>query len=140
MSVETIVRLPEDLMEQAQLKAIEEGRSLSALIEDGLPRILSEQVPTTSRTMPRVSTATGGTMPGVDLDRLDELQGLEDLEYVRRFGGWRDATGVSRRCLGHFQGNGARTGGVREPGVKSDEDMAAVGGARQMQRIGRRKF
>jgi hypothetical protein len=86
MSVETIVRLPEDLMEQAQLKAIEEGRSLSALIEDGLPRILSEQVPTTSRTMPRVSTATGGTMPGVDLDRLDELQGLEDLEYVRRFG------------------------------------------------------
>ena len=87
--IETIVRLPEDLMERAQLKANEEGRSVSALIEDGLRRILAEQVPAEARVMPRVSTATGGTMPGVNLDRLDELQELEDLEYMRRFEGMR---------------------------------------------------
>jgi hypothetical protein len=34
------------------------------------------------RVLPRVSTATGGLMPGIDLDDLSALQEMDDLEYV----------------------------------------------------------
>jgi len=36
------------------------------------------------RVLPRVSTATGGLMPGIDLDDLSALQEMDDLEYVER--------------------------------------------------------
>jgi hypothetical protein len=36
------------------------------------------------RMLPRVSTATGGLMPGIDLDDLSALQKMDDLEYVER--------------------------------------------------------
>jgi hypothetical protein len=32
--------------------------------------------------LPRVSKATGGLRPGVDLTRFSDIQGLDDLEYM----------------------------------------------------------
>jgi hypothetical protein len=39
---------------------------------------------TETRKPPRVSAATGGLMPGIDLDDLSALQEMDDLEYVER--------------------------------------------------------
>ena len=86
MPERTTVRLPEDLVRRAKRKAAEEGRSLTSLIEDGLRRVLSERGPPSraKRVLPPVSRATGGLMPGIDLEDSAALQELEDLDYVRR--------------------------------------------------------
>ena len=88
MSERTTVRLPEELIQSAKRKALAEGRTLTALIEEGLRRVLNERAAAgkAERIMPRVSTATGGLMPGIDLSDSASLQELEDLEYVRRMG------------------------------------------------------
>jgi hypothetical protein len=36
------------------------------------------------RLLPRISKATGGLMPGVDLTRMATVYEMEDLEYVER--------------------------------------------------------
>jgi plasmid stability protein len=80
MSERTTVRLPDDLIRRAKAKAATEGRSLTALIEDGLRRVVSERSPgdRSSRTLPPVSSATGGVMRGIDLEDSAALQDLED--------------------------------------------------------------
>jgi len=80
----TTVRLPEDLVRRAKRKAAAEGRTLTSLIEDGLRRILSEQMPAarTKRQLPPVSKATGGLHPGVHLDDSAALQEMDDLDYM----------------------------------------------------------
>jgi hypothetical protein len=82
----TTVRLPEDLLRRAKRKAAAEGRTLTALIEDGLRAVVDErpQHPKRRRVVLPVSKATGGLMPGVDLTRLSDIQEMEDLEYVER--------------------------------------------------------
>jgi hypothetical protein len=82
----TTVRLPEDLVRRAKRKAAAEGRTLTALIEDGLRRVLNESAPTRrpKRTLPRVSRATGGLRPGIDLNDTAALQELEDLDSAGR--------------------------------------------------------
>ena len=87
MTERTTVRLPEDLIKRAKRKAAAEGRSLTALIEDGLRRVLNERVPTVqgSRLLPPVSSATGGLMPGIDLRDSVTLQEMEDLAQSGRF-------------------------------------------------------
>lgn len=84
--IRTTVRLPDDLLRRAKLKASAEGRSLTALIEEGLRRVLSERVPAgrDKRALPPVSTATGGLMPGIDLNETAALQELEDRDYAGR--------------------------------------------------------
>jgi ribbon-helix-helix CopG family protein len=79
----TTVRLPEDLLRRAKRKAAAEGRTLTALIEDGLRAVVDEQgrPPKRRRVVLPVSKATGGLMPGVDLS---DIQEMEDLEYVER--------------------------------------------------------
>jgi Ribbon-helix-helix protein, copG family len=86
MPERTTVRLPEDLVRRAKRKAAAEGRSLTAMIEEGLRRIVNEdpQAKSALRTLPRVSVATGGLMPGVDLNDSAALQDVDDLEYARR--------------------------------------------------------
>jgi plasmid stability protein len=87
MSERTTVRLPDDLVRRAKLKAAAEGRSLTALIEEGLRRVLSAR-PTadpTDRVLPPVSAATGGLMPGIELSDIAALRETEDLDYARRF-------------------------------------------------------
>jgi uncharacterized protein DUF6364 len=85
MTERTTVRLPEELILRAKRKAAAEGRSLTALIEDGLRRVLSERAPKQPpRSLPPVSTATGGLRPGINLNDSAQLQGIEDLDYASR--------------------------------------------------------
>jgi hypothetical protein len=82
----TTVRLPDELLRRARRKATAEGRSLTSLIEEGLRRVLNERAPTNpvAHMPPPVSKATGGLLPGIDLDDTAALQELDDLDYVRR--------------------------------------------------------
>jgi hypothetical protein len=86
MTERTTVRLPEDLVRRAKRKAAAEGRSLTALIEEGLRRVLNERgsARAAGRTLPPVSTATGGLMPGIDLNETAALQEMEDTDYAGR--------------------------------------------------------
>jgi hypothetical protein len=86
MTERTTVRLPDELIRRAKQKAAVEGVSLTALIEEALRRILDERrsFPKTQRVPLPVSTATGGLMPGINLDSMAELQEMEDIEYASR--------------------------------------------------------
>ena len=86
MMERTTVRLPSELLEKAKRKAAAEGRTLTALIEDGLRLIVTEKGKASERKriMPRVSAATGGLMPGIDLTDSAALQEAEDIDYMRR--------------------------------------------------------
>ena len=86
MNERTTVRLPAELLDRAKRKAAAEGRTLTALIEDGLRLVVAESRKTSKgkRIVPRVSTATGGLMPGVDLTDSSAIQEAEDMEYAAR--------------------------------------------------------
>ena len=86
MPERTTVRLPEDLLNRAKRKAAAEGRTLTSLIEDGLRLVVAgnRKPAKRERILPRVSTAAGGPMPGVDLADLSALQEMDDLAYVER--------------------------------------------------------
>jgi hypothetical protein len=82
----TTVRLPEELLTRAKRKAAAEGRTLTSLIEDGLRLVVAgkSKARSAKHNNPPVSKASGGLMPGIDLDDLSSLQEAEDLEYVER--------------------------------------------------------
>ena len=83
MTSRTTIRLPEDLIQRAKRKATAQGRTLTALIEEGLRRVLSEReaVSNLDRVLPLVSSASGGVLPGIDLSDSAALQELEDSGY-----------------------------------------------------------
>jgi hypothetical protein len=56
------------------------------LIEDGLWHVVADRpkAAKAKRVLPRVSTATGGPMPGISGLSFSELQELDDLEYMDR--------------------------------------------------------
>ena len=82
MSERTTVRLPHSLVRQAKRKAAAEGRTLTALIEEGLRLVVAQGGSRkTKRVLPRVSKATGGPMPGIDFTSFSALQELDDLEH-----------------------------------------------------------
>ena len=89
MNERTTVRLPAELLKRAKRKAVAEGRTLTALIEEGLRQVVEgkrkkkEASPKKHRSLP-VSKATGGLRPGVDLTRFSDIQHMDDLEYVER--------------------------------------------------------
>jgi hypothetical protein len=85
MSERTTVRLPEELLSRAKRRAAADGRTLTSLIEEGLRIVLRARRDRPKRVLPRISKATGGPAPGVDLSDMASLQEAEDLEYVRRF-------------------------------------------------------
>ena len=84
------MRLPSELLEKAKRKAAAEGRTLTALIEDGLRLIVTEKEKSSrrKRVMPRVSAATGGLMPGIDLTDSAALQEQEDVDYQPTTNQW----------------------------------------------------
>jgi len=84
MTDRTTVRLPDELVRRAKRRARAEGSTLTALIEEGLRRVLKEPPPRTKRVMPRVSKARGGIMPGINLDDAAALAEMDDLDYARR--------------------------------------------------------
>ena len=66
----TTVRLDEGLLREAKAEAARRGETVTAMIEKGLRLILAgsrRHVRQTRMKLP-VSSATGGTRPGVDLD------------------------------------------------------------------------
>jgi len=67
----TTVRLPDALMDQAKREAQRRGKTVTALIEQGLRLVLAQPEPNARKriTLP-VSTAKGGLLPGVDLDQI----------------------------------------------------------------------
>jgi hypothetical protein len=74
-------------MRRAKRKAARDGRTLTALIEDGLRRVLDERgsAQTTKRVLPPVSKAGGGLMPGFEWNDLSSaVQEMEDVDYARR--------------------------------------------------------
>ncbi len=82
----TTVRLPSALLDRARRKAAEEGRTLTALIEDGLRQVVADEGrgDRPARRLPRISEAGGGLMPGIDLTNLESIQEAEDVDYLRR--------------------------------------------------------
>ena len=82
----TTVRLPKELLNRAKRKAFAERRTLTSLIEEGLRLVVSEnrKASKAKRVIPRTSTATGGTFPGIDINNSAALQEMDDLEYVER--------------------------------------------------------
>ena len=86
MTERTTVRLPGDLIEQAKRRAAAEGRTLTALIEEGLRRVVNDRPLKDGppRVLPPVSTARGGLLPGVDLDDSASLVDLEDRSAANR--------------------------------------------------------
>jgi hypothetical protein len=71
----TTVRIKDELLKRAKKKASDEGRTLTSLIEEGLAVILAERRagPSKHVHLP-VSKATGGVLPGVDLNRSCDLE------------------------------------------------------------------
>ena len=86
MAERTTVRLPPELLRRAKRKAAAEGRTLTALIADGLRLVTAERRGESRprRVMPRLSKARGGLLPGVDLSDSAALQELDDLQTVER--------------------------------------------------------
>jgi hypothetical protein len=81
----TTVRLPKELLDRARRKAAADGVTLTALIEDGLRRVVSDKRLRQKPPGPiPVSKATGGTWPGVDISDSAAIQEIEDMEYVER--------------------------------------------------------
>jgi predicted transcriptional regulator len=71
----TTIRLSDDLLRRARKKAAEEGRTLTSLIEEGLKGFLIDSKPARrTRVKLPVSKASGGTLPGVDLNRSSDLE------------------------------------------------------------------
>jgi hypothetical protein len=86
MTERTTVRLPADLLNRAKRKAAAERRTLTSLIEDGLRLVVagSGKIANRKRVLPPVSKATGGPMPGIDLNDLSSLQEIDDLDQRMR--------------------------------------------------------
>jgi hypothetical protein len=86
MNERTTVRLPQDLLSRAKRKAAAEGRTLTSLIEDGLRLVVADnrKAAKGKLVLPRISKATGGPMPGVDLTDLSSLAEMDDLDDVAR--------------------------------------------------------
>jgi hypothetical protein len=82
----TTVRLPHDLLARAKRKAAADGRTLTALIEDGLRLVVAEarKPERRRRILPPISKAIGGLMPGVDLTDHSALQEMDDLTAIAR--------------------------------------------------------
>jgi hypothetical protein len=80
MTERTTVRLPQELLDRAKRKASAEGRTLTSLIE----AIADDRGAKKKRRLPRISKATGGLMPGIDISDSAALQQIYDLEYVER--------------------------------------------------------
>ena len=74
----TTVRLPDSLLRQAKRRAADTGKTLTALIEDGLRAILSRPPIGETRGPDLPSTGAGGLRPGVDLDSSAALYDLMD--------------------------------------------------------------
>jgi hypothetical protein len=71
----TTIRIKDDLLNRAKKRAADEGRTLTSLVEDGLVLVLSKaKASRRKRIVLPVSKATGGVLPGIDLNRASDLE------------------------------------------------------------------
>jgi hypothetical protein len=71
----TTIRLNDDLLQRAKKRAADEGRTLTALVEEALTVILSTPQGTRGNWIDLpLSQASGGVLPGVDLNRASDLE------------------------------------------------------------------
>jgi len=71
----TTIRIRDDLLKRAKKRAADEGRTLTSLVEDGLMLILAKpKANRRERVELPISKATGGVLPGIDLNRTSELE------------------------------------------------------------------
>ena len=71
----TTVRIDDDLLRRVRKRAAEEGRTLTALIEEGLKLVTQKPKRGSRHTVDLpVSKASGGTLPRVDINRSAELE------------------------------------------------------------------
>ena len=71
----TTIRLSDDLLHRAKKKAAEQGRTLTSLVEEGLKTVLAEsKAARRTRVQLPISKRSGGTLPGVNLNRSSDLQ------------------------------------------------------------------
>jgi hypothetical protein len=71
----TTIRINDDLLKRAKKRAAEEGRTLTSLVEDGLALVLAKsKAGHRKRIELPVSKATGGALPGIDLNRSSDLE------------------------------------------------------------------
>jgi hypothetical protein len=84
MIVRTTVCLPADLLNRAKRRAAAKRHTLTSLIEEGLRSVLADSRKTVKRkrVLPRISKATGGLMPAIDLADLSALQEADDLHQL----------------------------------------------------------
>ncbi len=69
------IRIDDELLKRAKKRAADQGRTLTSLIEEGLGVILARQKGSPpERVQLPVSEASGGVLPGVDLNRPCELE------------------------------------------------------------------
>ena len=73
----TTIRLRDDLLKRAKRRAAEESRTLTSLVEEGVTLALSRPARKTGeRIALPVSRASGGVLPGVDLNHSSDLEAL----------------------------------------------------------------
>jgi hypothetical protein len=63
-------------LRRARKKAAEKGQTLTSLIEEGLKVVLADtgRAPMGSHSRLPISKASGGTLPGIDLNRAADLE------------------------------------------------------------------
>ena len=75
LCMRTTIRIKDDLLKRAKKRAADEGRTLTSLVEEGLVLTLSKaKAGRRKRIELPVSKATGGVLPGVDLNRSSDLE------------------------------------------------------------------
>lgn len=64
----TTIRLDNELLTAAKRRAVDTGRTLTAVIEDALRRVLAEHPTPRTAQPPPPTYGDGGTLPGIDLN------------------------------------------------------------------------
>jgi hypothetical protein len=73
----TTIRLRDDLLKRAKKRAAEEQRTLTSVVEEGVTLVLARPAKKRrDRIELPVSRASGGVLPGVDLNRSTEIEAL----------------------------------------------------------------
>lgn len=71
----TTITIKDDILKRAKKRAAEEGRTLTSLIEDALALAVTKPKPSRrGRVELPVSKASGGVLPGIDLNRSSDLE------------------------------------------------------------------
>jgi hypothetical protein len=75
----TTIRIRDDLLKRVKKRAAEEGRTLTSVIEDALALIVAKpKASRRSRVELPVSKASGGVLPGIDLNSSGDLEEAMD--------------------------------------------------------------